>query len=356
MPEIYLIGLRQSSQWKTWLKRVSCTDTYFLPEYAELWGSVDKGKSKLFVFSESNNIFLYPFKLRSLKTIGNINEFAGWNDITSDYGYGGPIISYGNGIVEKQFVKRAVSALDDVLKSKNIVSEFCRFHPLKSNIELVEEDFQPIFRNQTVWIDLMKPKDELIRDIRKNIRYDIRRAERNGVKCFQSERPQDVDTCHKLYLSTMKHLNADKYYYFNRSFFRKTVSILKNKIIIINAVYDDDTIASSMFMCGDGILHYHFSGMNREYGWLSPNKLILFKAILWAKENKFAKLHLGGGYRNGPDDPLMRFKAGFSKQRTEFFVAKRIHNPSIYSKACEAEGIIPEKISFFPAYRARSRG
>jgi len=51
-------------------------------------------------------------------------------------------------------------------------------------------------------------------------------------------------------------------------------------------------------------------------------KVILDEVTKWARERGSRWLHLGGGLGGSEDDPLFRFKAGFSKIRLPFKVAR----------------------------------
>jgi lipid II:glycine glycyltransferase (peptidoglycan interpeptide bridge formation enzyme) len=95
--------------------------------------------------------------------------------------------------------------------------------------------------------------------------------------------------------------------------------------------------------------------MDRKYSHIGANKIIQYNAIMWSKRKGFKKLHSGGGIVGSHSDSLMLFKAGFSKLRGDFYIAKRIHNHDTYRKLCAVADVDTDVKSFFPAYRSVCR-
>ena len=351
-----LLALDDSAEWAEWLAQVGTRDVYFLPEYAQVWGTIEGGTSYLFVHANEVGVFLYPFRLRSLAEAVGLEDFAGWFDITSDYGYGGPVVSIRRGGESSRFVIEALREFDGVCADLRVIAEFCRFHPLLANHRRFEVVYHPLFCNQTAMMDLTLSEQELWRQVRKGHRYDLRKAEKNGVEIAVSTKLEDSQLFYDLYLQTMLDVGAPEYYHFSPRFFESMMKSLSGHIVVFLANYGGRTTGASMFMYGDEFFHYHFSGMDRRFQNITPNKLLLYRAALWAKERGFSKFHLGGGYSGSDRDSLMQFKGGFTKLRAEFYVGKRIHNQGVYRDACRVAGVDPEKNRFFPAYRAKWRG
>ena len=352
-----LLGVDQPAEWKAWLARAKCTDVYFTPEYAQIWAGIEGGTSHLFVFEDRETVFIYPIRLRSIAEIQGLSDFSGWYDITSDYGYGGPYVVFEKGApLQSGFIQKALSAFEETCKDHHVIAEFCRFHPLLQNHQLVENQYKPIFCNKTAWIDLILSPEEIWRQIRKGHRYDLRKAEKSGLEIERTSAVEDSSICYQLYLKTMQDVGASSYYYFNSDLFEMTMSLLSEHAIIFLAKYQGKMIAASMFIYGDEFFHYHFSGFDREFSGITPNKLMLYQATSWAKDKGFSKFHLGGGQGGKDKDSLMLFKSGFTKLRSDFYVAKRIHQEEIYAQACKSVGVDPQAELFFPAYRAQCRG
>ncbi|MDM8542154.1 GNAT family N-acetyltransferase [Desulfococcaceae bacterium HSG9] len=337
----------QNDRWHKYLEKSCCEDVYFFPEYARTFTSIEKGTSHLFIYEKDGNRFIYPFRLRK---IPQIEQFSEWFDITSDYGYGGPVISVANKTEVPNFIKDAVSSFDEYCIKQQIVSEFCRFHPLLKNAQYMSI-YKPIFCNQTVWVDLTMPEEECWKQIRKAYRRHIRQSEKkHGIEIEISDNIDNIDVFYKLYTKTMQEVGASGYYFFSNDFFRYLFKYLTGHVVMFLAHYQRKIIAASIFIYGKEFLHYHFGAMDREFSNINANKAIFYKAIKWGIERRLKKFHLGGGV--GGANSLMHFKEGFSKFRADFHIAKRIHNHDIYQKLCIKTGVEAGKEPFFPAYRA----
>jgi serine/alanine adding enzyme len=350
---IEILSAEHASLWHQWLVKAGCEDVYFFPEYALTFRAIEEGTSHLFIYEDGDKRLLYPFRLRGLPHLQQFEEFADWFDITSDYGYGGPKISVPEYDPNAQeFVRNAVCAFDQFCAEQRVVSEFCRFHSLFDNTQDVKNEYQPIFCNQTVWVDLSLPEDELWQQIRKGYRYDIRKTEKQGVEIETGNTQVYADTFYQLYLKTMEDVRAREYYFFSQAFFRNTLQLLAGHALVFLCRYQGNVIAAALYIWGKQFLHYYFACMDRKYAHIGGNKVIQYQAILWGKKQEFTKLHLGGGVGGSDTDSLMLFKSGFSPLRANFHIAKRVHNYDIYRKLCKLVDVDPDTESFFPAYRA----
>ncbi len=355
MSHIEILSADQTSRWRDKLAQAGVSDVFFFPEYAQTFDNVDGGTPHLFVYEQGDSSLVYPFRLLPLPEAEPFEEFSGWCDITSDYGYGGPVISAPGGEAPSDFIRDAARAFDAFCAEQQVISEFCRFHPLLGNAFYPNSMYQPIFSNQTVWADLTLPEAEFLRQIRKGYRYDIRKAEKIGVEVEVCNAETCLDPFHALYIQTMRDVDADSYYFFNKAFFRDTLRLLENHAAAFLAHYQGEVIAGAFYIWGKELLHYYFSGMNRQYSHVGANKLLLYNAMMWGRKKGLKKLHLGGGVGSSDTDSLMRFKAGFSKQRAEFHVAGRIHDHEVYETLCRRTRTDPDTEPFFPAYRAMHR-
>ena len=356
MANIEILSAELTLRWHQQLVKAGCSDVYFFPEYAQTFISIEEGKSHLFIYEEGDSKFLYPFRLRKLSLIKQFAEFSDWSDITSEYGYGGPIVSVPKENKVESFIKNSIQAFDEFCTENRVVSEFCRFHPLLENAQYMKKgEYKPIFCNQTVWVDLTLEEDECWRQMRENHRRDIRKAEKYGVEIEISDSLDNIDLFYELYIQTMQSVGANRYYFFNKKFFGDTLQFLAGHSSVFLARYQGKTIAAVLYIWGNNFLHYHFGGMDRKFTHIRANKILHYNAIMWGKKKGFKKLHLGGGVGGFDKDSLMLFKAGFSKLRADFYIAKRIHNHDIYHKLCAMVNIDPDTDSFFPAYRVINR-
>ena len=95
-------------------------DIYHLPEYAELAQTTDGGAAEAVLVTRGDAYFFLPYLVRSVPTDPS------HQDITSPYGYPGPLLVADT----PDFARLAVDAWLATLADRKIVSAFIRMHPL----------------------------------------------------------------------------------------------------------------------------------------------------------------------------------------------------------------------------------
>ena len=90
-----ILDLSERHIWNRYLSRIERKDIYFTPEYCEIYERNGEGKAQLFVYEEGENFVYYPFLLRNLNELSYLSKSVAKHgtlyDITTPYGYGGPI-------------------------------------------------------------------------------------------------------------------------------------------------------------------------------------------------------------------------------------------------------------------------
>ncbi|WP_371017734.1 peptidoglycan bridge formation glycyltransferase FemA/FemB family protein [Pseudalkalibacillus sp. JSM 102089] len=349
---IKILDLNQKKKWHEYLNRLEHRDIYFTPEYCEIHERNGEGKAQLYIYEEKENFVIYPFLLRNLNTLPHlktvIEDYGELYDITTPYGYGGPITN----VKEKKRVKELLSlfsiSFKNYCKTSNIITEFVRFHPLYQNQECYPEIEKSYIRD-TIYVDLTREYEEIWANYDTKNRNRIRKTRSYNLQ-IKHRNPQERSDFLKLYYATMERTGAKEYYHFSEAYFDNTFELLKDRIELIEVVCDKEKVVMSViFMYGNKHIHYHLLGSDHEYLPLAINNYVVDYAIQWAKKQGFESMHLGGGY-TGNDDSLYKFKKHFNKTGAlPFYVAKQIHNQKIYQ---ELSSTVPRDVQgFFPVYR-----
>jgi hypothetical protein len=330
--------------YKEILKRAGGSDVYFWPEYSACYEGISEGQTELFVFEDGGDIFIFPFRRRKIPFSG----FEYW-DITSEYGYGGPLTTS----ISERFLSKAYETMEEWAASEYIVAEFCRYHPLLQNANIAQSFRTVKLCNRTVWIPTESVPEKVFLQMKSNVRRKYRKALRDGVQIRFGTIGKDVDTFHRIYTETMKHVGASDFYLFPPEFFKRHLYLLNGNCFLLLAELDGIEVAGGLFFFGPKYLHYHFGATNRTH----PNAAkangmtVLFcEAIRIASKKGLKGLHLGGGV-GGENDSLMRFKGEFSTHRADFYTSGHVFLPEIYTEICRGVSVDAEKVSFFPAYR-----
>jgi len=325
-------------------------DIYFEQNYGKLYEKLENGVCELFKYQSNlgdiHHLFLkreIPIKID--KTI--------WYDLVTPYGYGGPIIMNCQKNNKSLLIEEFKEIFHEYCKDNNIVSEFIRFHPVIGNAI----DFKSIYdinhiRN-TVGTNLIDFDDPFKVEFSKSCRKNIRKALNNGISFKITEKPGDISKFKRLYYSTMDRNNASDYYYFDDDYFSQCVELFRENLLLVEAIYEEESIAMGLYFVYDKMIHTHLSGTLSEFLYLSPAYILRYAVTKWGKEKGYKLIHHGGGRSNSLQDSLYLFKKQFGKNTEfEFYVGKKVWNREIYNKLCEYEKV-NKGSEFFPLYRDR---
>lgn len=341
----------EREQWYSYLEQTDSKDIYFTPEYFEVYERNGDGNSQLFIYENGENFVYYPFLLRNLNTIPLVNrvreKYGELYDISTPYGYGGPITNAKDEEKKKQLFEEFNLVFKTYCHKNNIISEFVRFHPLIRN-HLDYHEIDTSLNRHTIHVDLSLDLSEIWVNYDTKNRNRLRKAKNNNYFTMIHRSPGEYDHFLDLYYQTMDKKNANDYYYFSREFFNDNVELLSKHLELIEVMMNEKVILSCYFMHYGDFIHYHLLGSDKEYLKYSPNNSLIHYVIEWAKSNGKKVLHLGGGYA-GDSDSLYHFKKHFNKKGDlPFYIGKRILNEKIYHELVKD---LTVEDSYFPLYR-----
>lgn len=300
-------------------------DVYYTAEYYRAHQNKGDGRAACFIYEEGANVALYPFLMNSISGLGYLLPEE-YYDIQGAYGYNGIIVSSR----EPSFIASFHKAFDEFCIRQNIVAEFTRFHPILNNQELASPLMKTYNSRQTVKLDLTKPLDDIWRDsFSSKNRNVIKKAVKDGVVILESH---DYELFRRMYDETMKNVQAEDFYFFPKQYYSDFQRLLGDRLLLCFAMYEGNPISGSMFMFYGDYAHYHLSGRDRTYYKIAASNVILWYAIQKAKERGCKWFHFGGGTTEDSMDPLLHFKRNFSRETSDFWFGKRVHNPEIYDR------------------------
>lgn len=324
-------------------------DIYFEANYGKLYEKIENGRAVCWKYDGKEGCISHQFILREIPIRLN-NQL--WYDIITPYGYGGPIIERVNEPYSKDDLITAFEKrFSEYCLENKIVSEFVRFHPLINNALDFKQLYNAECIRQTLGINLKDFENPTEMEFSKSCRKSIRQALNKGISSRITLSPCNVDIFKTIYYSTMDRNNAREYYYFDDEYFENCLKYFKDNILLVEALYQDKTVAAGVYFVYNKTIHIHLSGTLSEYLYLSPAYILRYAVTLWGKENGYYVVHNGGGRSNSIDDPLFKFKKQFSKNTEfNFYVGKKIWNQELYNKLCVIKGVEHNQ-TYFPAYR-----
>jgi serine/alanine adding enzyme len=334
---------------------ITTGDIYYNHAYGKLYDDIEKGEYKKFEYSFALGSVAYPFIKRPVNWLIDGKQYY---DIVTPYGYGGPLITglneCGDAAVQ-ELMSAFGAAFSAYCKANDIICEFIRFHTLFDNALYCREMYDVIYNRHTIAIDLT---DQTFFETQfdSKCRNMVRKAEKNGVSIDIDRELKSIDTFADIYYSTMAKNAADDYYFFKIDYFHRIRDKLAGEAMLVNAVYEGQTVSSSLFFyTPGGFAHYHLSATKSESYKLAANNLILKAACDALREKSCTWFHLGGGLSAASDDRLFAFKHSFGhevKNIRDFYIGKKVWNERVYKMTVEqylsAGGEID---TFFPLYR-----
>lgn len=316
-----------------------------------MYEKIEQGKLETFNLCNGNGHIYYQFIKRPIDISIDHNMYY---DIVTPYGYGGPLIIWCEIGRKKNLIQDFNYEFQKYCRENRIVSEFVRFHPLTGNQDDFTKCYNISFDRYTVGTNLAEFTDPFQSEFSKSCRKNIRKALNNEVSYRITEKPKDVSEFKKIYYATMNRNEASEFYYFDDEYFDQCVDSFRDNLLLVEALYNQQTIAMGLYFIYDKTIHIHLSGTLNEFLYLSPAYILRYATTMWGEKNGYELIHHGGGRTTSLDDSLYLFKKQFGKNTEfEFFTGKKVWNEEVYERLCNIAGI-ESSSDFFPAYRKRS--
>jgi hypothetical protein len=316
----HLVGADDPAAWHDALDRIPQRDVYFDAAYHRAYEAAGEGRASAFVYDDAGETFFHPFLTA---------EVDGTDiDVEGVYGYTGPIATTD----DAEFTAAAWTAFRAWAREAGIVAEFVRFHPLLENDRLAAADMRVSRVRESVIVPLA---GEPWSGYSGSQRRAVRRAQREGLVFEELDARADIGTFTNLYDDTMARLEAAPRYRFPRQYYA-ALADLGPRLRLFGVRRNERVVAAALVLVGDRWLHYHLGGSAHDARESRPNNLLFHEIAEWGRAEGREALHLGGGVGDDPDDSLLRFKSGFSRERRVVTVGTRVHRQERYDQLCDA--------------------
>lgn len=326
--------------WTQWPNREVQTH----PAYAELFAGPDDRALAAF-YTRGDLSVLYPFLLRDIpsKIVS-----SGLKDITSPYGYGGPV-AWGEDPDETGMSAFWIG-FDRWARSAGVVSEFIRFN-LSGNASLPYPG-KKVVRQQNIVVTIDLPDDDLMRSFEAKVRKNVKRSLREGVAIEVDTTAAGFDAFYPIYLQTMERRSAASGFFFPASFFEAIHRDLLGQFAYFTARHEGVVVSTELVLISEQSVYSFLGGTLPEAFALRPNDLLKVEIMRWARGQSKRSFVLGGGFE--PGDGIERYKRSFAPEGiVEFVTGQRVLDEHAYDSLLVdrlAHGEVPD--GFFPRYRA----
>lgn len=351
MASYQVLGLQDREEWLGELENLkySGLDLHYLPDYCGLFK--DRGEARLFIYREGTATIIYPFLLRRVNLIPGLEGKLEQDlyDITSPYGYGGPVA---NAASDESIWPNFYRNFAHYCDRNKIITEFIRFHPIIGNHRLVQGLVEVERVSSVVCVDLKRSEEEIWSEYERNNRKNIKKAYREGLEVILEESTAHFNDFISIYHHTLVRNRAGEFYYFNDEFYQSVYQKLRGNFLYAHTLLGGRIISTELLLYNDTYIHSFLGGTLEGFYEYRPNNILKHEVIKWAQNKGIHYFILGGGYREG--DGIFRYKRSFARGGVrDFYVGKKVHNQEAVSML---ENILVlkelrETENYFPGYR-----
>lgn len=240
-----------------------------------------------------------------------------------------PLTKYKIGIFEKGPVptNKLITDLKTIGERNNLI--FIKLEPnivkTNSTIKLIADSKlvkgKTLFTPTTFWIDLTLSEEELMKSFSSKTRYNIRLAQKHGVKIEIDNSDKAFDKYLKLTEETNKrqgfYSHTPKYHKLMWKHLNKLAILNKQKPIanLLTATYKNEIITTWILFTYDGFLYYPYGASTDKYKEVMANNLMMWEAIKYGKKQGCKTFDLWGREEG---KGFTKFKEGYNPKVIEF--------------------------------------
>lgn len=197
----------------------------------------------------------------------------------------------------------------------------------KKRIEDLSKDFdlvkgKPLFTKYSFQLDISKSEEELLRGMHQKTRYNLRLAEKKGVKILEDNSEQGFEEYWKLMEETTK---RQGFFAHGRTYHHKMwqTMIRSGEGHLFKAVYEGETLTTWVVFELNGVLYYPYGASSNKFREVMASNLMMWEVIKFGKKQGAKLFDLWGSLGPDPDpaDPwygFHRFKQGYGADLVEF--------------------------------------
>jgi len=192
-----------------------------------------------------------------------------------------------------------------------------------------------IFSQYTMIINLNQAPDQLLAGFASKTRYNIRLAQRKGVKIIEDNSDHAFNTYWQL---TEKTTARQGFYAHNKEYHQKMWQSMTQAGIahLLRAEYQQETLAAWILFKFKDTLYYPYGASSRKHRQVMASNLLMWEAILFGQKNDCRHFDLWGTPGPNPKKTnswygFHRFKAGYNPKIVKFVGAyDLVIKPGLY--------------------------
>ncbi len=286
------------------------------------WGEFEKKLNKKvfrFALLEKNQPIIALQIVKETAKRGNYLTIAG-----------GPLLDWEKQLTNQSFIQ-LINFLKTLAQKENC--SFIRFRPqtldsekLRQQLKKYQLVFSPMHltADLTLQLDLTKSPDQLLQEMRKNTRYEIRQAEKKGITVTQSQDPRKIK---EFYQYQLELANKHNFIPFSYEFLLTQFETFgeKNKVTLFSSYLENKLLASAFIIFYNQEAVYHY-GISTEANYKLPGAYACQWAAIQEAQKRGCKKYNFWGIAP-KDEPHHRFagvslfKRGFGGKEVAYLPA-----------------------------------
>ncbi|MBG6234377.1 RimJ/RimL family protein N-acetyltransferase [Pedobacter sp. CAN_A7] len=341
----YLITIDQEVEWKNLVKKTINYDFYHSWTYHSLDST---GIPLLFVYEEGDDIIGIPLIKREIQD-------SEYYDLSSVYGYSGPISNKALHSLSSDFVCNFKRNFQEFLKDEKIVTVFSRLHPFFGQSDLMKEFGGVVDNGKVVVLDLLITLEQQRKGYRENVLRSVKQLRKKGYYVKETSTEDDINNFALIYKLNMLRVGASATYYFDYAYYKALLDSDEIDARLL-FVYDknDYPICGTIVVITNGIIQAHLIGTREEYLAVSPARLLTDEITIIGRLLGAKFFNLGGGL-GFKEDSLFTWKTGFSHLTLNYSSWRYVANEKVYQSLLIKQEIeIDTEVDFFPLYRLQA--
>jgi len=202
----------------------------------------------------------------------------------------------------------------DVPNTKN------NYKPQTTNYKLISSE--PTFATNTFLIDLTKSEDTLLNNMHHKTRYNIRLAQRKGVKVSERNDKEAINIFIQLQKETAK---SQKFYIHPDNYYKTLWNMFQPQKLahILVATYNGGPLVAYFLLRYKETLYYTYGGSSLRHKNVMASNLIMWESIRSGKNIGCKIFDMWGALGENPDPTdswygFHRFKSGYGGKLNSF--------------------------------------
>ena len=312
-----------TKQWSEFVYNHSHGNIFQTPEMAEVYKRTKNYEPiSLAVIDDATDEILAVLLAVVIKEKSVLGSFSARSVI-----HGGPLFINNKRDIDATLL--ILKEYEKVVKQKAIFTKIRMLHEVPQLSPILKEVNYEYEDHLNFLADLTIGVDELWRQLYKSKRQAINKAKRIGVSVEEIEDKKRIPIFYELVKESYRNSKTPLA---DVSLFESAFDLAgpKNMCKFFLAKYKDSYVASTCFLCYNGLIFDWYGGVDRKFSACRANEFLEWHSLKWGAENGHRVFDFGGaGKPNEPYGPR-QFKKEFGGKLVNYGWWMKVHSKKKY--------------------------